>query len=292
MTRAQTDRLGRAIFHQIEAYKDLRPTERQIRWFKHIERHGPQSSEFLYELTRDTHRCKDTALRDLQKLRASEYLSLPMQQRDTARAEFNPYIYDLTKQAEDHLSGLSIAEPTIRPTGHWWHGFYVSAVTGSLDIVAQRNGNEYIPRHTILAQNHAKLPIPIGSKQLIPDQLFAIKYETGYRAFLLEVDRGTEPVQSAKARKSLERSIQMYREMFASDAHRKHYGLRATTLVLWVFNSPARMTRFNELVSAQAGEYANRFLSKVVSESWRWAEMERFDQETWVGCEGERVRIS
>ncbi len=291
MTSVETDSLGRATFHQIEAYKDLRPTDRQIRWFKHIERHGPQSSEFLYELTRDTHRCKDTALRDLQKLRASGFLRLPSQQRNTARAEFNPYIYDLTRQAKDHLSRLGLSEPTICPSGHWWHGFHVSAVTGSLDIVARRDGNEYIPGHTILARKNASLPIPVGSKHLIPDQLFAIKYETGYRAFLLEVDRGTEPVQSSKARKSLERSIQMYRAMFASNAQRKHYGLRATTLVLWVFTNPVRMKRFDEFVHAQVGGYANRFLSKVLPESWRWAELERFHQESWVGCDGARVGL-
>jgi hypothetical protein len=167
----------------------------------------------------------------------------------------------------------------------------VSAVTGSLNIVARRNGNEYIPGHTILARNNAKLPIPIGAKHLIPDQLFAIKYETGYRAFLLEVDRGTEPVQSSKARKSLERSIQMYCEMFAAGAHREHYGLRATTLVLWVFTSPVRMVRFNEMVREHADEYANRFLAKVLPDSWRWAAMEGFHREPCVVCDGERVEL-
>ncbi len=113
MTLAKTDSLGRATFHHIERRTDVRPTEREIRWLKHIERHGPQSSEVLFELTRESHRSKDTALRDLQKLRAGGYLTLPLQQRATERAEFNPYIYDLTRPAHHHLTDIGLSEPTV-----------------------------------------------------------------------------------------------------------------------------------------------------------------------------------
>ena len=292
MQQTQTDTLGRATFHHIKQQPDVRPTAREIRWFKHIERHGPQSSHYLYELTKDTHRCKDTALRQMQKLRAGGYLSLPRQQRATERAEFNPYIYDLTKKSLDYLFDLGIAEPTVRPTGHWWHGFWTAVVTGSWDLCARRKGEEYIPGHKILARNNASLPIPIGSKILIPDQFFAVKYPDGYRAFLLELDRGTEPLKSAKARKTLKRSIQLYREMFATDAHRRHYGLRATTIVLWVFENSARMVRFNELVRTHAGEHTQRFLSKTLPNSWRWSDMLTFQEAPWIGCSDEVEKVS
>ena len=172
MQQTQTDTLGRATFHHIAPQPDVRPTQREIRWLKHIERHGPQSSQFLYELTKDTHRCKDTALRQMQKLRAGGYLTLPRQQRATERAEFNPYIYDLTRKARDYLLDLGIAEPTVRPTGHWWHGYAVSQVTSSIDIAAMRKGIRYIPAHDILAINGVDLAVPIGRAKLIPDQLF------------------------------------------------------------------------------------------------------------------------
>ena len=90
------DHLGRATFHSIAAQEDVQPTNRALRWMNHIARHGPQSSAYLCELTRDTHRCKDTALRDLQKLRAGGLAHLSPQQRQVMRAEFNPYVYDLT----------------------------------------------------------------------------------------------------------------------------------------------------------------------------------------------------
>jgi hypothetical protein len=118
-------------------------------------------------------------------------------------------------------------------------------------------------------RNAAALPIPVGGRQLIPDQLFALKYPDGYRAFLLEVDRGPEPLRSAKRCKSLQRTIRLYLEMIETEAHRRHYGLRANTLVLWVFDDPRRMARFNEIARAEAGEYAGRFLAKVLPGSAR-----------------------
>src|SRR5680860_1395238 len=117
--KKQTDSLGRATFHHIAPLADVRPTAREIRWLKHIERHGPLSSAHLHALTKETHRCRDTSLRQLQKLRAGGFLTLPRQQRFTEHADFNPYIYDLTKQARTHLIDLGWAEPAVRPTGHW-----------------------------------------------------------------------------------------------------------------------------------------------------------------------------
>lgn len=187
----------------------------------------------------------------------------------------------------DYLTGLGLTEPTIRPTGHWWHGFLVAAVTSSLDLAVQKRRHEFIPGHTILARNAAALPVPVGGRQLIPDQLFALKYPDCYRAFLLEFDRGTEPLRSAKHCKSLQRSIKLYREMFVTEAHRRYFGLRANTLVLWVFDAPRRMARFDEIARAEAGEYTGRFLAKVLPGSARWREMAAFQDVPWMSCGGE-----
>jgi len=93
---------------------DVCPTARELRWLAHIDRHGPQSSEFLYEATRDTHRCRDTSLRRLQALREAGYLRLPPQQHQIAKADFNPYVYDLTKLGWDTLAdhGCADGDPT------------------------------------------------------------------------------------------------------------------------------------------------------------------------------------
>ena len=116
-----TDSLGRTTFHSIQPQDGVKPTKRELRWLKHIERHGPQASTYLHALTADTHRCEDTTRRQLQKLRAGGLLFLPQQQRQTEKADFNPYIYDLAPRGRTYLDDQGLAEPTVRPTGHWWH---------------------------------------------------------------------------------------------------------------------------------------------------------------------------
>lgn len=263
----QLDRLGRSTFHHIAPQAHVRPTQREVRWLKHIERHGPQSSSYLYELTRDTHSCRDTALRQLQKLRAGGYLMLPRQQRATEHANFNPYIYDLTKRAKDHLFDLGIAEPTVRPTGHWWHGYMTSCVTSSIDIAAAREGVRYIPAHGILAIKNAPLAIPIGNQKLIPDQLFALDYGGSYRVFALEVDRGTEPKTSPAARKSYARSIDLYRQLIERKIYKSHYGLKANLLVLWVFSSRSNEARFLDMIKGLPKFIGRHFLTQNIEEA-------------------------
>tara|TARA_R100000750_G_scaffold62842_1_gene58477 strand:- start:8504 stop:9403 length:900 start_codon:yes stop_codon:yes gene_type:complete len=260
----QTDALGRATFHHIAPVADVRVTEREIRWLKHIERHGPQSSQYLFELTRDTHRCKDTALRAMQKLRAAGYLRLPPQQRATERAECKPYIYDLTVKATAYLAEESIDEPTVRPSGHWWHGYTVSCVTSAIEIAATRDGVRYIPAHQILAIKGAELAIPLDRSKLIPDQLFALDYGGSYRAFAVELDRSTEPLRSAAARKSIQKSLDQYGRVIEGEIYKQHYGLKANLLVLWVFQSRRRQEQFLALAKGLPSLTARSTLSAVL----------------------------
>lgn len=288
----QTDALGRATFHAIAPQEGVRPTAREIRWLKHIERHGPQSSQYLYELTRGTHRCKDTSLRQMQKLRAGGFLTLPRQQRMTEHAGSNPYIYDLTKTAKIHLTDLGIAEPTIRPTGHWWHGYMTSCVTSSIDIAAAREDVRYIPAHEILAIKRTSLAIPVGTRKLIPDQLFALDYGGSYRAFALEVDRGTEPIASRAARKSLRSSVEMYAQMIERQIYKHHYGLKANLLVLWVFASETRMRAFLKLAADAGGPIAKAALSLTLSvgNGLRGPIATAFEH-AWVRADGSTVQL-
>jgi len=267
MQQTQTDMLGRATFHHIAPQRNVRPTEREIRWLKHIERHGPQSSQYLYALTRDTHRCKDTTLRQIQKLRAGGFLKLPRQQRATERAEFNPYIYDLTKKSNDHLYDLGIAEPTVRPTGHWWHGYMTSCVTSSIDIAAARDGVRYIPAHEVLAIKGAPLAIPVGRSKLIPDQLFALDYGGSFRTFALEVDRGTEPKASPARRKSWVSTITQYNDVLSRNIHKSHYGLNSNLLVLWVFMSKTDEEKFLSKVHQHMGSVGLSVLTQTILQS-------------------------
>lgn len=229
---------------------DLRPTARELRFMAHIDRHGPQTSEFLYECTRNTHSCKDTALRRLQALREAGYLRLPKQQEQITKANFNPNVYDLTAKGFEYLSYHQPLERHARPTGHWWHGFWVSSVSSAIEISATRAGLEYIPAARILAIKGVQMAIPLSKGTLIPDQLFAIKYPGGYRVYALEVDRGTEPVRSTAARKSLQRSSAQYSEVLHGKLHQRHFGLKSSLSVFSVFMSQARQRQFLELAGS------------------------------------------
>ena len=238
-------------------------TDRELRWLRHINIHGPQSSEFLLELCADTHICRDTGLRTLKKLRDQKYLRLPVQQNQITKADFNPHVYDLTRQSELHLRGLG--EPdTIRPTGHWWHGFLTSCITSAIDIEAKRKGYQYVPAHEILKRSNATLAIPFGKQKVIPDQLFAIKTCAGFQSYILEVDRGTEPLQSKSARKSLRRSLEHYAKLYEKDAIRKHYGLKSPLLPLFAFTNPARAAACLEMVEKFTPELSKLLCVRVI----------------------------
>lgn len=260
----ETDSLGRSTFQHIAPQRVTRLTNREVRWFKHIERHGAQSSTYMHELTKSTHRCKDTALRQMQKLRAGGFLHLPKQQQATEHASFNPFVYDLTPKAREYLFDAGVNEPAITPTGHWVHGYMTSCVASSIDITAARDNTHYIPAHEILAVKNATMRIPIDGQNLIPDQLFALNYGGSFRAFALEVDRGTEPKVSSAKRKSYAASIDLYRKLIERQFAKAHFGLNANLLVLWVFSSRSNEARFLEIVDQRAKKTAASFLTQSI----------------------------
>lgn len=260
------DALGRATFHHIEYRQGIRPTEREIRWLKHIERHGPQSSDYLHALTLDTHRDPDTSRRQLQKLRAGGYLHCPRQQRATENASFNPYIYDLTDRARAFLWEEGIAEDTVTPRGHWVHQYMTACITASIDIAARRAGITYIPAHRILERSGATLGTTLGKKRLIPDQLFGLDYGGRYRFFCVEADRGTEPKTSSAARKSYRSTIEDYREFIGAKRYKDHYELTAGMVLLYVFSSRSNERRFMETVGHVMGSRCSYVMTQTVPE--------------------------
>lgn len=258
------DALGRATFHHIASHEAVRPTNRESRWLRHIERHGQQISAALLDLTADTHRCRDTGLRALQRLRAGGLLCLPPQQRAIERAEFHPYVYDLTPKAKSWLVDQGCFEDAVRPSGHWWHAFTVSSFTSAIDRAAAAKGVRYVPARKILKIRQVALGIPCRGRTIIPDQLFALDYGGAFRAFVLEVDRGTEPVTSKAARESLARKVSGYAEIIARDLHRQHYGLRSPLAVLFTFVSRTRALHFMEVVASVSPNLAAATLVKVL----------------------------
>ena len=139
-----------------------------------------------------------------------------------------------------------------------------ACITSAIEICAERNGDEFIPGDRILALKGATLGIPVGRQTVVPDQLFALRSKAGFRSYVLEVDRGTEPVQSSAARKSLKASVEQYGQILRDQTHKPHYGLKSNLLVLWVFTTATRRDRFLELVATHTPDQSAGFLTLVV----------------------------
>lgn len=259
------DALGRATFHHIASHEAVRPTNRETRWLAHTERHGPLSSAALLDLTMDTHRCRDTGLRALQRLRAGGYLTLPIQQRAIERAEFHPYVYDISVRGRHWLRDQGAVEESVRPTGHWWHAYTTASLTAAIERAGGARSVTYVPARKILDIRGVPLGIPCRGGSIIPDQIFALNYGGSFRAFVLEVDRGTEPITSKAGRESLARKITSYAEIVADNLHHRHYGLKSPLAVLFTFLSRARADHFQKLVATMAPVLSGAVMVQVLN---------------------------
>lgn len=232
----QLDKLGRATWRHIPYQAVTSTTERENQWLRFLNTHGPVNARFLHRLTAAERKCEQTTGRQLRKLRAGNLIRYDKAQRRHAIAPWNNYyVYQITKAGKSWLKDIGQFEETRVPTGHWLHGYMTSCVTASIDIMARRKGHHYVPGHKILELRDAPLAIPVDGQRVIPDQLFAIDYGGTYRAFALEVDRGTEQKSVGGRRKSYASSIDDYLKIIERKLHSAHYGLKASFGVLFVF---------------------------------------------------------
>ncbi|MDJ0613247.1 MAG: replication-relaxation family protein [Rhizobiaceae bacterium] len=255
------DRLGRWLFstHTKNPIPNFHPDARQIRWMQFLNLHGLASSKYLHELTADTHKCAQTSSRQLRKLFDGQMIHKPRQQRETAGADGNHHIYDLTEKGKAYLKRNGLWIDAHRPTGPWVHQFMVSCITSSIHILCTRNGYTYVPGHEITNSLAVNVPFKWKGKRhsckLIPDALFAIRYGKGYIAYALEADRNTEPNDPATPyRKSARRNIKQYAEFVGKKMYKKHYGLSCPLVVLNITVSQDHIKRTMPIVEDEIGK--------------------------------------
>lgn len=101
------------------------------------------------------------------------------------------------------------------------------------------------------AEPHA---ITLSAGKLIPDgKPFAIRNGTRWRFVLgKEIDRGTEPLASRGARRSIGQKFEHYAECFSGRLYTRHYGF-PNSVVLFVAKSPARMQSMMTLCAEVIG---------------------------------------
>ena len=110
---------------------------------------------------------------------------------------------------------------------------------------------------------------------------------------MLEVDRGTEPKTSSAARKSYASSIELYQQMIEQNIHRTHYGVKATTLVLWVFSRRSNEQRFLEMVGQIGGRVKDLICTQVMpNDRAAQATIGSYYGSDWARCQNGPVILS
>ena len=110
---------------------------------------------------------------------------------------------------------------------------------------------------------------------------------------MLEVDRGTEPKTSSAARKSYASSIELYQQMIEQNIHRTHYGVKATTLVLWVFSRRSNEQRFLEMVGQIVGPAKNLICTQVIpADRAAQKSFRQYYESDWNRCQNGPVILS
>lgn len=254
------DRLGRRLFssHTRHLNRDFQADARQIRWMQFLNLHGFASSNYLHQYTAATHKCRQTSARMLRQLFDGGLIYRPERQRETEGADGQHHVYALTERGAQFLKREGLWQNAIRPTGPWVHQYMIACITASIHIMCDQAGRRFIPGHEISSNLAVDIPFSWGngrhSCQLIPDSLFAIQYEKGFIAYLVEADRNTEPNDpKTPHRKSARRMVKQYGEFIGTKRYRQDYGLNCPLIVLNVSVSEDHVSRVMRIVDEEIG---------------------------------------
>ncbi|MEJ0019691.1 MAG: hypothetical protein WDN25_24685 [Acetobacteraceae bacterium] len=262
--------------------KRVTPTERDLAWFKALQRHGSLPSSFLLAFTRHLCRSETRALERLGDLyhesntpHGGPYLNRPAQQW-SAISKFQRAVYDLAPAAEQALDELGIRKGTGPEDvgGLYRHRLMVACVTASIELAVKKNPSlRYISQAEILARSpHKTVVIPCSvsytnprtgkrqmlEKPLVPDAIFGLEYaaEAGrrYRFFMVEADRNHEPVIRADLREtSYLRKVLQYRQVIGRGIYREHFGMKSPMLLLTITTNARHMSNIQKMTAEVFG---------------------------------------
>lgn len=268
------DQLGRrSRLAPMSTGKRVTLQRRDIEWLSWLHRHGPLPSSFMLAATaqlgvsrkRATERLGDL-FHEANTAHGGPYLMRPRQQFRTLDSRYQPLFYDLTSAGEAALRERKLWRERSRGVGGpWLHQLMVASITASIELaVNDRDDLEFIPQADILERAEATLQTEIAYddpalkrrvvKAFAPDAVFGLKYITKdgprYRFFVVEADRGTEPlVSNSGSRKSMLRSFHQYGAYIGEKLYRAHLGLTAPLLLLTVTTSEQRLANMLEVAS-------------------------------------------
>jgi hypothetical protein len=217
--------------------------QRDLTIFLTLQTHYVLPTDYLYEFTK--HICRDyVGLRERLRLlwlhgylERVELLNHPLVFSDKI-------IYALSDKTRKLLATIGklnrYAPPS--PSGGYRHAFMTCVFLANADLWARSHGYQFISLEEILAEappktRDAKDPLGIPceivrgtqhakSKTKAPDWIYGIDYGNGVRFFLLETDRGSEPMTRADINEpSIERHLLAYKNIGINGTARRHFGV-------------------------------------------------------------------
>jgi hypothetical protein len=264
-------------------------SERDLRIFEALYRHGPLPTHYLHEFAKDlgknfaAHQHRLTKLYNGTK-DGRTFLSRPPQQFASYEARYQPLIYDLTPKSKQVLAErgrLSRFMPD--RTDPFVHRFMGACISASIDISSQSRHLRYISKDAIFKKIGLEpnpLSILAGNKSLIPDDLFGLEYPgKSYRFFAVEIDRNTESIERTRLdQNAFGTKLRGYLDIAGNKTYRSHWGI-PNLLVLTVTTNVAHMHNilgYLKKLTEHDAKAAERFLFKAKPEfgsNWRVPEV-------------------
>ncbi|MDB5441517.1 MAG: hypothetical protein JWM33_3944, partial [Caulobacteraceae bacterium] len=274
------------------AVKRVVLTEADYLIFEAINRHGPLPTHYLYEFTKHLRRNLPNLKWRLTQFyngdRSGRFLTRPQQQFAGFEARYQHLVYDLAPGALYALAERgTLVRSSSKRTDPFLHQLMGACVAASIELSAKAMGLRYIPRDEILtnpkcpdatklAPNPIAIPLSgLGEqKSLVPDDLFGIEYpSTGFRFFVVEIDRNTECIESRRIdQNSFGRKIAGYLDILRTQSFRSYWGIPNLHVLTITTNATHAANILTSIRRQAEANCANRFAVSYVpsfGSNWR-----------------------
>lgn len=179
--------------------------------------------------------------------------------------------YDLSENGLALARGMDQRPYRAPKRDNFHHRAMGACISASFEQEAPQHGLRFIELEEILA--HPKCPahtkaspspllIPLFKGKLEPDDLFGLEYESAFRFFFREDDRGTESInRKDDLQNSIKDKLEKYENLFSSKAYQEHFGFTNASVIFFT-TIPGRVESMKAEV--KGSRYADRFLFKVM----------------------------
>jgi len=262
----------------------ITPSDYEGVWFQKLHEHGPLTTSYLYEYTKDLVPSLSTVKHRLGFLfhetdtpNGGAYLGRPVDQN--RQAKHLEEIHENDGPAEEYLKAHGLIPHTAVPTKdtNFPHRFMASCITASIELGCRERGLTFVSGQELLARSPTgtlKLPATFSYKgrlytiPIVPDGYFGIRYQDGsVRAFLVEADRGTEPIERAdmENQRSYLRKILQYQSLLTRrsgepPAYRTLLGIQSGLVVLNCTNNYRHMESMMAAVMRETERRGSTFM--------------------------------